>query len=137
MNEQTALGGAFKYRHWGRWSSLPILVTDFDIKNLRIFEVRMGDDPTAFDDVSRWSIAKRPMTDEEFAEVNAHASVRHPGSQFDWPNVLGKVMFRHKGEPVRINGYIKRPGVNRNRWVNSCDIDEIKARMAREAEATG
>lgn len=125
LTHEEAIRSAFEYRWRGTKSQEPILLTDFDINNLRVFEVLPG----AWNDVTTWQAAERPMTDSEFAAINAH--IRHTRGMM----ALGEEVMQEQGQPVRVRGYIKRPGWNsfgfseEEGWKATVDIDGVRKKI--------
>jgi len=68
LTPEEAIRTAYDYRFRGERSSAPVLLTDFDIKKLRVVEVHPGE----WDDAATWHTAERPMTDAEFSALNAY-----------------------------------------------------------------
>lgn len=115
LTHEEAIRSAFEYRWRGTKSQDPILLTDFDMNDLRVIEVRPG----AWDDVTAWSARERPMTDTEFSEINAY--IRRMPEMMG----LGTEVMQEQGRPVRIRGYIKRPYKDGPFWNATIDIDRV------------
>jgi hypothetical protein len=121
-DKESILGKVFKYRWRGaRQNTAPILYTDFDASNLRMFEVMPPAALERWDDLSAWSITERGMSGDEFREVAEFAEGKRMPP-------LGSVCFSVEGGPVHVVGYIKRPF--RDEWVLSTDLDEVNERAA-------
>lgn len=129
LTREEAIRSAFEYRWRGTKSQESILLTDFDIKNLRVVEVFPGD----WNDVSTWRSRERPMADAEFAAINAY--INHTRGAM----ALGHEVMEEQGWPVRVRGYIKRLGwVSCGHhedagWKATVDIDEVRRRVSESA----
>lgn len=125
LTHEEAIRSAFEYRWRGSKSTDPILITDFDINHLRVVEVLPG----AWDDVATWRTTERPMKDEEFAAINAHINETRGAM------ALGLEVMQEQGRPVRVRGYIKRPGWNsfgfseEQGWKATVDIDDVRKQI--------
>src|ERR1043166_9089324 len=80
-------------------STEPILLTDFDVNNLRVVEVI----PSEWNNVETWSANERPMTGVEFAAINTYIHDTHGFM------ALGKALMQEQGRPIRVRGYVYRP----------------------------
>lgn len=144
---ERALQQAFRYRYRGTmYSDEAILITDFDIKNLRVFVVKPPQIENPYlsaavrerfwNTRAYWSVEERRMTDEEFAEINALCANFDPttsrpvDARYDWLEPIGYDYYtiQSHGEQVRVQAYIRRPRGDKTRWTVSLDIDDIKAR---------
>lgn len=110
---------AFEYRWRGSRSTAPILITDFDIKTLRVVEVAPGD----WNDAATWTARDRPMTDAEYAAINEY--INHSRGVM----ALGNEVMQEQGRPVRVRGYIKRPDDHVSGWKATIDIDEVRKQI--------
>lgn len=123
LTHEEAIRSAFEYRWRGTKSEEPILLTDLDINNLRVVEALPG----AWNDMATWRANERPMTDAEFAAINAH--IRHSRGMM----AVGEEVMQEQGRPVRVRGYIKRPGwSNYNEesgWKATVDIDDVRKQI--------
>lgn len=153
MDEKLVLLSVFTYRWRGEVCDTPILFTDFDPKNLRMFVIqppRIGPAGKtmawleAWDELSKWSITERPMTDDEFSEINAlcanwdletnepkrDAAVMYPHPEGKprtrWLEPVG--YKRHvSGDGYSVHGYIARPrSSDLRKWVVSLNVVETK-----------
>lgn len=124
LTHEEAIRSAFEYRWRGNKSTDPILLTDFDIKNLRVVEVRPG----AWNDVTTWNVSERRMTDAEFTAINAHIK------QSRGMMAVGEEVMQEQGQPVRVRGYINRPGWSVHQedrgWKATIDIDAVRKQIA-------
>ena len=125
LTPEEAIRSAFEYRWRGNKSTDPILLTDFDINNLRVIVVSPG----VWNDVATWRANERKMLDAEFAAINAHIS----GSK--GMMALGEEVMQEQGRPVRVRGYINRPGWRSaghhedGGWKATVDIDEVRRKI--------
>jgi hypothetical protein len=117
LNE--AIRSAFEYRWRGTKSTEPILLTDFDVSNLRIVEVI----PSDWNNVETWSASERPMTDAEFAAINTYIHDTHGFM------ALGKEVMQEQGHPVTVRGYIKRSYQEGRGWNATLDIDAVRRQI--------
>lgn len=136
MDTQLVLLSVFTYRHRGAvQNSEPILFTDFDIYNLRMFEIMPppGDQASPnydlmiggeyfgdWNDLSKWSIHERPITEDEFREINEGI--------MDYTNGAMSPLGYQLGE-YKVQGYIRRPRIIADeiirRWTSSLNIVEV------------
>lgn len=116
LTPEEAIRSAFEYRWRGIKSEDPILLTDFDIHNLRVIEVLLG----AWNDATTWTADERPMTDAEFAAINSY--IRETRGHM----ALGKEIMQEQGRPVRVRGYIKRHYHEGPGWNATIDLDEVR-----------
>lgn len=117
LTDEEAIRTAFEYRWRGNRSTEPILLTDFNIHNLRVVEVLPG----AWDDVTTWRARERPMTDTEFSAINDYIG------QTRGLIVPGNEVMQEQGNPVRVRGYIKR--TDGRGWNATVDIDKVRKRV--------
>ena len=113
LTHEEAIRSAFEYRWRGTKSHEPILLTDFDIKDLRVVEVLSG----VWEDVATWRVCDRPMADSEFAAINAY--IHHSRGTM----AVGKEVMQEQGRPVRVRGYIMRPGWSKLRRISRLESD--------------
>jgi hypothetical protein len=112
-NEQI-MATVFTHRNRGEQQNhTPVLFTDFDEKNLRVFEVMPPADTKNWNSQAAWSISERKMTDEEFSEIKAKSGFRPVGTEVSNP----------AGGSVRVNGFVKRYPLG---WTVSVDTEEAK-----------
>jgi hypothetical protein len=124
LTKEEAMRAAFDRRWRGLpHSKLPILVTDFDAKHLRVIEVIPGE----WDDPRTWIAIDREMTEREFIEINSFIQ--------QLPNGIGAVgscITKHLDHDVHVRGYVKRPKREGSEvaydWILSIDIEKIKTR---------
>lgn len=126
LTHEEAIRSAFEYRWRGEKSREPILLTDFDANNLRVVEVLPG----AWNEVATWRASERPMTDTEFAAINAY--IHHTRGMM----ALGQEVMQEQGRPVRVRGYIRRVGLvttgyDVNGWNATINIDEVRGQIDR------
>lgn len=123
LTQEEAIHSAFEYRWRGSKSTEPILITDFDINNLRIVEVFPG----AWNDAATWSASERLMTDAEFAAINGY--INHTRGTM----ALGQEVMQEQGRPVRVRGYIMRPGWTGQHenpgWKATVDLNSIRRQI--------
>lgn len=119
LTREEAIRSAFEYRWRGSKSTEPILITDFDIKNLRVVEVLPG----AWNNAATWSAKERPMTDPEFAAINSYIK------QTRGIMALGREVMQEQGQPVRVRGYIKRRYHEDPGWTATVDLDAVRRQI--------
>lgn len=119
LTHEEAIRSAFEYRWRGAKFQEPILLTDFDISNLRVVEVW----PFAWNDVTTWYALERSMGDAEFAAINAYIN--------DTRGVmaLGKEVMQEQGRPVKVRGYIKRNYQEGRGWNATIDLDDVRSQI--------
>lgn len=123
LTQEEAIRSAFEYRWRGSKTTEPILLTDFDINNLRVVEILPGE----WNDATTWRANERGMVDAEFAAINAY--INHTRGTM----ALGQEVMREQGRPVLVRGYIKRPGrSNYNEesgWKATINIDGVRKQI--------
>jgi hypothetical protein len=125
LNAEEAVRSAFDHRWRGiPYSKWPILITDFNPMNLRVFEVI----PNDWSNPLTWTVTIRAMFDRELAEIERLLAT--------FPSELrvgvGATVTKYLDRDVHIRGFIKRPRLEGNEfaddWKVTTDICEIKAR---------
>jgi hypothetical protein len=116
LTHEEAIRSAFEYRWRGSKSKEAILLTDFDVNNLRVVEVTSGD----WNNMATCRASERPMTDAEFASINSYIHDTQ-GSM-----ALGREVMQEQGRPVRVRGYIKRDYQEGRGWNATVDLDEVR-----------
>jgi hypothetical protein len=116
LTPEEAIRSAFEYRWRGTEGPDPILITDFQWGNARVFEVLPGD----WNDVTTWSASERPMSPTDWAEITAY--IASTGEKM----ALGEEVMQEQGHPVRVRGYIKRQG---HGWNATLDLDEVRREL--------
>lgn len=123
LTHEEAIRSAFEYRWRGSKSKEPILLTDFNVNNLRVVEVLPG----SWDDAATWRASERSMTDAEFAAINSY--IRETRGNM----ALREEVMREQGRPVRVRGYIRRPGWSnygeRPGWKATVDLDSVRKQI--------
>jgi hypothetical protein len=119
LTPEEAIRSAFEYRWRGSKSKEPILLTDFDVNNLRVLQVSPGD----WDDVATWHVLERPMTDAEFSAINSY--IRDSRGTM----AVGEEVMQEQGHPVRVRGYIKRHYQESHGWNATLDLDEVRREL--------
>lgn len=119
LTHEEAIRSAFEYRWRGTKSQDPILLTDFDVNNLRVVEVS----PHEWNNVATWAASDRAMTDAEFAAINAYIH--------DTQGImaLGKEVMQEQGQQVRVRGYIKRDFQEGRGWNATVDLDDVRRQI--------
>jgi hypothetical protein len=123
---EEAKRSAFEYRWRGSKSTDPILITDFDIKNVRVVEVLPGD----WNDAATWKASERLMRDDEFAAINEYIS--------DSRGVMaiGSEVMQEQGRPVKVRGYIKRNYHEGKGWNATVGLDQVRSELETRNSAT-
>lgn len=118
---EEAIRSAFEYRWRGNKSAEPILLTDFDTSNLRVVEVLPGE----WNSVATWRAIERPMTDTEFADINAY--IRDTRGVM----ALSNEVIQEQDKPVCVRGYIRRSGWTEggSGWNATVDLDKVRRQI--------
>jgi hypothetical protein len=127
LTHKEAIRSAYEYRWRGTEQTEPILLTDFDVSNLRVVEVTPGD----WNSIDTWTANERSMTDAEFADINAYINDTRGFMALDTRGfmALGKEVMQEQSRPVRVRGYIKRSYNEGRGWNATVDLDAVRKQI--------